>query len=244
MELYLIRHGQSTNNALGADITRRTRDAPLTDLGHQQARLVADYLANGTHKETVIMRGGENALLEDRHGFGISRLYCSAMHRALQTAHPISQALGLQPHVWVDIHETGGIYMDEADGKRVGYPGLTRAEINEQFGGYVLSEDVTDMGWWNRDYETTAVSQGRAIRVADQLWQWAAISPDERIGIVTHGAFMSQLLKALMNQLPGNRIFYNHYNTAITSVYLNEERSLSLRYLNVVAHLPFEMITA
>ena len=40
MELYIIRHGQSTNNALGEDITNRVMDAPLTDLGHQQAQLV------------------------------------------------------------------------------------------------------------------------------------------------------------------------------------------------------------
>jgi broad specificity phosphatase PhoE len=176
MELYIIRHGQSTNNALGADVSKRVPDAPLTDLGHQQAALVAEYLKQGKHKETVFQRATHTVFLQEREGFGITRLYCSAMHRALQTTQPISQAIGLTPHVWVDIHEIGGIYVDEADGGRLGHPGLTRTEISQQFGGYVLSEEVTDMGWWNKEYETTAASQGRAIRVADQLWQWAKTS--------------------------------------------------------------------
>lgn len=243
MELYIIRHGQSTNNALGPDISRRSHDPALTELGHRQAAAVADYLANGIHKETVVIRSNESAVLEERHGFGINRLYCSAMHRALQTAQPISQALGLVPHVWVDIHEIGGIYLDEADGRQVGYPGLTRAQMTEQFAGYVLPEDITDMGWWNKSYESRAVSQGRAIRVAEQLWQWARASPDERIAIVTHGAFVRQLIKALFNQLPGNDVFYETYNTSISHLDFHDNGVVSLQYLNRIDHLPLEMIT-
>ena len=244
MELYIIRHGQSTNNALGADVTKRVQDAPLTELGHKQAALVAEYLANGQHKETVILRGSENVILEDRHGFGINRLYCSAMHRALQTAQPISKALNLVPHIWVDIHEIGGIYMDEADGRRVGYPGLTRMEMTAQFAGYAIPEEVTDMGWWSKEYETRAVSQGRAIRVAEQLRKWAIASPDERIAIVTHGAFVRQLIKALFNQLPGSDIFYETYNTSISHIGFHDNGTISLQYLNRTDHLPFDMVTA
>lgn len=244
MELYIIRHAQSTNNALGADISKRVRDAPLTELGHKQAARLAEHLASGTHVETIFLRSSESLVLEERHGYGITRLYCSAMHRALQTAQPVSAALGLKPHVWVDIHEQGGIYLDEPDGRRVGYPGLTRAEIMAQFDGYVLPEEVTDMGWWGKEHETAAASQGRAIRVADQLWQWAAASPDERIAIISHGTFIAYLIKALLNQLPGKGVFYNHYNTAISHINLEANGIVSLRYLNKIDHLPPRMITA
>ncbi|MBK8035238.1 MAG: histidine phosphatase family protein [Chloroflexi bacterium] len=48
LELYIIRHGQSTNNALPDDSqATRVNDAPLTDLGKRQAEALATYLARG-----------------------------------------------------------------------------------------------------------------------------------------------------------------------------------------------------
>ena len=45
MQLYIIRHAQSYNNAL-TDWTERVSDPPLTELGEQQADLLAAYLAS------------------------------------------------------------------------------------------------------------------------------------------------------------------------------------------------------
>lgn len=249
LELYIVRHGQSTNNALGADQSKRVKDAPLTELGHRQAQLVAAHLADGTHPELTLSHKAEGSQLAARRGYGITRLYCSAMHRALQTAQPISQALGIAPQVWVDIHEEGGIYNQQVDGRRIGDSGLTRAEIEAQFPGYILPEDVTERGWWNRDYEPIAASQGRAIRVAAQLrrWAWSNGGPDfsgERIAIVSHGSFVDSLLKALLNQLPGDGLWYHHYNTAITHVDFRPNGALELRYLNRTDHLPHDMVSA
>ena len=42
MELYLIRHAQSLNNALPAE--DRVEDAPLTDIGHQQCSHLAKWI--------------------------------------------------------------------------------------------------------------------------------------------------------------------------------------------------------
>ena len=68
MELYLIRHGQSTNNRGDA----RVPDPPLTELGKQQADRTGKALGN----------------------LGITRLYCSAMLRAVQTAAIVGGHLG------------------------------------------------------------------------------------------------------------------------------------------------------
>ena len=46
MELYIIRHAQSSNNAL-ADERERVCDPHLTELGRQQAELLAAHLAAG-----------------------------------------------------------------------------------------------------------------------------------------------------------------------------------------------------
>jgi len=251
MELFLIRHGQSTNNALGMEIANRVPDAPLTELGHKQAALVAEHLAGAVHPEFVVTHHTEAAKLEERRGYGITRLYCSAMHRALQTAQPIGKALGVAPQVWLDIHEQGGIYLDDfSSGSKIGHSGLTSTEIRALFDDYILPDDLTEQGWWNRDFETYTMSLGRAIQVAEQLRKWAEPNgtpfdySNERIGIVSHGTFLDALLKALFNQLPGSHVFYHHYNTAITHIEFRNDGTLEVNFMNRTDHLPPDMISA
>lgn len=241
MELYIIRHAQSTNNVL-ADQQNRVCDPPLTELGKRQAEIVARHLANGANPELSKMTSVEATGAHSRRGYGITRLYCSAMWRSLQTAQPLGAALGLTPEVWIDIHEQGGIFLNHGDGQGfVGYSGKTRAEILAEFPDYVLPDDITEQGWWNRDYETWPACHGRAIKVALDLRKRAA--HDERIAIVSHGGFIDALLKALLNQLPGHHLFYHHYNTAISRVDFRSEDRLEMVYLNRVNHLPAELVS-
>ena len=244
MELYIIRHGQSTNNAL-TDMRDRVMDPPLTELGHRQARAVAQHLASGVNPEMSVGVSEEDTSVRRRHGYGITRIYCSAMHRALQTAHPIGEALGIAPEVWVDIHEHGGIYLDYDDDRGlVGYPGKTRSEILTEFPGYILPDGVTEAGWWNRDHEDWPGCQGRAIRVAGELRELAQqVGAHERVAMVSHGGFINALLKALLNHLPSPEIFYHHFNTAITRLDFRPEGRLSVRYLNRIPHLSPENVS-
>ena len=241
MELYIIRHAQSTNNAL-RDQRERVSDPPLTEIAERQAQLVADHLANGLNFASTMGESDEATGAYSQKGFGLTRLYCSAMWRALQTAEPISEALGLSPEVWVDIHEHGGIFLDHHDGQGpVGYPGKTRSDILTRFPQYCLPDEVSDEGWWTGGYEDWSACHGRAIKVARHLLQWA--DRKERIGIVTHGGFIDALLKALFNQLPNPHVFFHHNNTAITRLDFYRDGRIGLRYLNRVDHLPPELIT-
>jgi broad specificity phosphatase PhoE len=251
MELYLIRHGQSFNNTL-ADVRQRVCDPPLTELGERQAEQVARHLIDGLTPEAAKINSVEDTALSQRHGYGITKLYCSAMRRALQTARPIGQVLGLTPEVWIDIHEKGGIYLEDDAGAYTGYPGMTRAEILAEFSHYHLPDEITESGWWTASYEDWPVCQGRAIKVAHLLRNWAAENEashngngpnHQRIGLVSHGGFIDALLKALFDQLPSKHIWYHHFNTAITRVDFREDGGLSLRYLNRVNHLPPELIS-
>jgi broad specificity phosphatase PhoE len=232
MRLYLIRHGQSTNNALGTDIGR-TDDPPLTDLGHKQAHALARHLAEPEHPESNWEKHG---------GYHFDHLYCSAMHRALQTTAPVAKALNLQPEVWVDVHEQGGLFLDQDDGARIGTAGLTMEAIQQQFPGFTLPDTVTSAGWWNRDFETEAAAAGRATAVVEQLVD-RSIAGDQSIAIVAHGYFMNLLIKAMFNQLPSPNIYYHHYNTGITRVDITEAWRFRLRYLNRVGHLSPDLVS-
>ena len=106
--------------------------------------------SEASHPEQRFGPDPENTAVESVQGYGIERLFCSAMHRSLQTAKPVSAALGLDPEVWVDIHESGGIFLNHYDERGiVGYPGMTREEIAEEFPNYLLPEEITDHGWWD-----------------------------------------------------------------------------------------------
>ena len=213
MEVYLIRHAESTNQALD-DQDERVFDPPLTELGERQAILLAKFFRNGE----------ERVLYSDR---AIDRLFSSPMWRAMQTTRPLSDALDLVPTVWVDVHE-------QVQATEV-HAGSRRSTIQAGFPDFQLSEAITEEGWWNRASEPRTECMERAIRVAE--WLWERGGADENIAIVSHARFLDSLLKAFLHQLPADNIWYHHFNTGISRLGLGGDR-LDIRYLNRVDHLP------
>ncbi|HKJ85375.1 MAG TPA: histidine phosphatase family protein [Spirochaetia bacterium] len=245
MELYIIRHAQSYNNAL-ADPRDRVCDPPITELGHVQAARLARHLATEPHPEQRHGRDPEETSVETVEGYGIRRLYCSAMHRSLQTATAIGEAMGIAPKIWVDIHESGGIFLEHRDGRGVvGYPGMTRAQIADEFPAVELSDAVKEEGWWDtaRGEEDWPTAQGRAIRVSKELWRMAEEEPEGPVAIVSHAGFMEALVKALFGRLPGANLTVYHFNTAITRFDLEPPGELHVRYINRVPHLTQELVS-
>jgi broad specificity phosphatase PhoE len=254
MELYIIRHAQSTNNAL-ADQYDRVCDPPLTRLGEQQAVHLAEHLASGWQPITwSAVPVPEN--IETRgllRSFGLTDLYCSPMLRSLQTAQAISRAIDVTPQVWIEVHEQGGMFLEERQGDArvpVGRPGMTRAEILARFPGYVLPPAITEHGWYRGGYEEWPLCHARAMEVANTLFAWAVTGNSRRIAIVSHGGFADALLKALLHGGPcppengaGRRFFYLHFNTALDRIDFDPEGRLRVAYLNRVTHLPPEMIS-
>lgn len=247
MEVYIIRHGQSVNNALMEDQHLRVADPDLTPLGVQQAERVAKFLAEAPDLEQMVRHSIDS---DERKAATrpqeITHLYCSPMRRALQTAQPIARALGLRVNVWVDIHEHGGIFLEE-DGVVTGLGGMTRSQIAEEFPDYELPETITDAGWWGSASGMEDISgvYARAARVALDL-RARAQSPKTRgdkVALVAHGMFIDALLKAFLNNLPSNRYFHWHYNTAVSRVDLIEDGVVLVRYVNRVDHLPPDLVT-
>ena len=244
MELYIIRHGQSTNNAQ-EDSTIRVNDPELTDLGKSQAEHLAAWLAEGDLRIPWTDPISGFTRNDAFPNFTFDNLYVSAMHRALQTARPIGEALKVTPEVWIDIHEHGGMYLEQPDGI-VGYTGMTRPDVASKFPNYVLPDALTDQGWWQPSlgHEERGAFYGRAVRVALELRRRAE-TPEysqKRIAIVTHGTFIDALLKAFLNMLPSRAFFFLHYNTAITRLDFNQHGVL-IRCTNRVDHLPPRLIS-
>jgi len=232
VELYIIRHAQSANNALESS-NDRVKDPPITELGQQQAELLATYV-----KEQASLTMS-NSRWSD---LGITRIISSAMSRALQTSQYLSRSLGLPVEVWVETHAWGGIYLDHGEiGGIVGYPGKTRSRILDEFPDYILPDEITEQGWWHGTREEKSACQGRAISIAARLWKLA--ESDQRIAMISHGDFSDSLLKALFNQLPGDGLYYRHNNTGITRLDLTGDGHLTMRYMNRIEHLPADLIS-
>jgi broad specificity phosphatase PhoE len=226
MDLYIIRHAQSTNNALD-DPRNRSCDPRLTELGLRQAEILAGHLAASPHLD------GDGPTI---------RLYCSPMWRALQTAHVMGRALGLSPEVWVDIHEIGGIYLDHGEaGGLVGYPGATRHQILADFPSVALPTQVTGEGWWQGGYEDWPACHRRAARVAEALRDQSG--RQERVLMVTHGGFINALMNILVGQSPDSPVVYHQRNTAISLISFGDNGRLHIHYLNRASHLAPDMVS-
>ncbi|MBK9229795.1 MAG: histidine phosphatase family protein [Anaerolineae bacterium] len=244
MELYLIRHAQSTNNAL-PDQTLRVEDPRLTDVGWQQTRRLADYLAAqrlpATEAAHLATNGSNEFNQFNQQGYSFTRLLVSPMTRTLQTAQVLADALGLIPEVWADIFEVGGIYLDYGGPiGEVGLPGRTRTDLQAEFPQAILPDTIGEDGWWWGGRETRPESLLRAGRVMERLAAWAGT--DERICMMTHGAFSDRLLKVYGQQaLDG--VAYFLVNTAISRLDVPAAGRISIRYLNRCAHLTADLLT-
>ena len=148
MQLYFIRHGQSENNALWArngSAEERSPDPELTELGHKQARRLAQFLAG--HRSADLLSAAERVEgTEDRpidpvrrtarsvDQFDLTHLYCSPMIRAIDTGMYVAQALELPLAVWEELHEVGGIFLqDRETGQEYGLPGNDRAYLQGRY---------------------------------------------------------------------------------------------------------------
>jgi broad specificity phosphatase PhoE len=223
MDVLLIRHGESANNVLWAGdraafYAARSDDPPLTPLGVRQAQAVADHLA--------------------ATGERIDRLIASPMLRAIQTAQPIARALGLPVEIWVEVHEHGGMYVGNPETGE-GFEtrsGLSRAELTELLPDAVLPDHLGHEGWWTGGHEDERVCAVRTGGVLARLVDEAGRAADDRVAIVTHGAFADGLLAAAAGAPPG-RVEFHHDNTGRTLLRFRPDGRVSIRYVNRTGHL-------
>jgi 2,3-bisphosphoglycerate-dependent phosphoglycerate mutase len=239
MQLYFIRHGQSTNNALwvatGAD-AGRSHDPELTEVGRRQAELLAEHL--GASQPTVVTDHRDS---QNRAGYGLTHLYCSLMLRAVQTGLVLANRLALPLHAWIDWHEEGGLYLDDEAGERVGLPGYGRAAFAEKYPALVLPESVGDDGWWNRPFEAGPDRPARARRVLAELLQRHGQTED-RVAVISHGGFYNHFLAAIYGATERLKVGHLMNNCALSRFQFEPERVVIV-YQNRASYLPTELVT-
>ncbi len=81
----------------------------------------------------------------------------------------------------------------------------------------------------------------RAERVSESL-RGMALQKDN-VALITHGAFMDMLLKALLGQTSSRQIRFRHHNTGITRVHLRGDGALEFLSLNQVSHLDADLVS-
>jgi 2,3-bisphosphoglycerate-dependent phosphoglycerate mutase len=238
MQFYFIRHGQSANNYLyettGAS-EGRSEDPELTPVGRQQAETVARFLTQG---DAAFAKSSDRQNLA---GFGITHVYTSLMVRAVATASVIARELNLPLGAWEELHEGGGIYLDDPEtGAKVGQPGKNRAYFTAHYPNLILPASLDDTGWWNRPFEEYPQMFPRAERFLGELLVRHG-GTEDRIVVVSHGGFYNVLLRTIF-KIARDDVWFGINNAAITRIdFMSEE--IALAYLNRVDFLSKELVT-
>ncbi|HQZ23378.1 MAG TPA: histidine phosphatase family protein, partial [Thermoflexales bacterium] len=231
MQLYFIRHAQSANNLL-FDLTgswsNRVEDPELTELGVKQAERVAAHLAETREIEPVQKWDPHNV-----RGFFITHLYVSPQVRASHTGDLVGKALNIKPVLWDEIHECGGIYLENEDGLPQGKPGQNRAFFEGRFPSFQLPHTLGDGGWWDgRPPEERAECRARAQRVWQTLIARHGHTRD-RVALVSHGDFWGRLAFVMLGMDPDKDAWLGMGNTAIARVdYMEHDEEVVLVYMN------------
>lgn len=246
MQLYFIRHGQSTNNAHWNDPNyKEDPDPALTELGLAQAKATAEYLEQ--HQPITDPQAWN---VHNRYGYGITRVYCSLMERAVHTASIMARKLGVPFAAWEEIHESGGIFGRDGEVKLQGLPGRSRVWFEANYPDLTLPVHLDGAGWWNRPFETEEEAYLRAGRVWAELlarYKDQADRPEERLIFVSHGGFFVHLMCAILN-LPwknaahGLKSWFLLNNCSISRIDVHKEE-VTVCYLNRTDHLPIELFT-
>jgi len=228
LRLYLIRHGQSTNNAQ-PNFAKHEFEPPLTDTGFIESKALANHLQYGS----------DNGALS--HGYKIDHIYSSPQLRALQTAVPISKLFNCRPEIWVQTHERGGVVILHHRGVQH-HHGLTRTEIKTQFPMFKIPYQITDKGWWRgrEKLETNDEVNIRARLVTNGLFIKARTSPDLGIAMVSHNTFLNFLMQTLLKDKE-NR--YLHHNAAISRIDISPKGEATLKFFNRANHLQQTWVT-
>ncbi len=226
MELYLIRHGQSANNANPGG--ERHADPPLTELGADQAARLAEW----------------------SKALGLTRVISSPFLRAMQTAESIRKATASPAEIWTQLHEQGGCctgpdpVADLPEERYSGCPGMTDGELADRYPHFSIPSEIGPTGWWgSRPFETMEQAQERAASLFLEI-KSEFCETEERIALVFHGMLKLLLLDTILSREPQQVQPQDvPFNTSISKISITRD-AVSLDYFNGVEHLPELLLTS
>lgn len=221
MQLYLIRHAESANNA--GPTYQRVEDPEITPVGRLQAGHLADWLATLTADAMIT----------------------SPFLRTLQTAIPILKSTSHSLEIWHNVFERGGCYRGYDDTNLAGAMGMGRGQILRTLGQFsgrcVLDESIDDAGLWGeKEPESDSEAENRAHEVCDRLL--TEFTDDQVVVLLIHADLKRLMLTEMMADQVDVAKLGPMRNVGITKVNRVDDR-WQLDYFNSVTHLPARLIT-
>lgn len=204
MRLIIIRHGETDRNA--AQVTLGQDDVPLNDRGMLQANALAAWLG------------------APPFGNDIVAFYSSPLQRAVATATPLADALGLEVRT-----EPGLIEMDVGEVEGLPFP-----EMRERYPDFLrrwLSDDVADVSMPGG--ETLGRVAERGWAVVEALRERHA---EETVALVSHNFVILTLLCRVLD-LPLARFRRLRHDLAAVSIAELTPQRPMLVLLNDRSHL-------
>ncbi|MBS6196656.1 MAG: histidine phosphatase family protein [Clostridiales bacterium] len=184
MRMFIIRHGESEADLL--DVHEGRADFPLTERGHKQAEAMAGYVAAN---------------------YKVSRIYCSTLSRARQTAQHLSEkvSIPLTPDDMLMEFNNGLI------------AGLERDAAEEK---YPL---VPNLPLYKAVYEQESMLEFR-FRADFMLSKIISEnSSDDTVAVITHGGMINQLYRAFLRMPIESDVFFNTGDTGIHEWFVEKD---------------------
>jgi probable phosphoglycerate mutase len=223
MEIVLVRHGEPEWSRDGLTID----DPQLTDLGRQQAAMLADRLA-GQHFDHVLV---------------------SPLRRARETVEPIAERLGREPQVLDWLAEITNPQWEGTPAENVEriFAETRVRPAEELWEGLPGGESFRDF----HVRVTTGIEGllhergGERLSVDPALWHLP--QPDERVLVVAHGGTNAVSLGHLLGIAPvpwewERFISYHSGVSTVMPIEISIGHSFSLLRLSDLSHLPDEQL--
>ena len=221
MELYLVRHAESENNA--RPTYQRVEDPAITPVGRMQAEYLADWLKT----------------------LNTDALVTSPFRRTLQTASSVLNASNQRLQIWHNVFERGGCFRGYNESNIQGAQGMGRSEILRVLGPHAqrcqLDPSISEQGWWSRpDRESDGEAAKRAREVCERLD--SEFSGGQVVVMLIHADLKRLMLTEMLAGSVNVASLGPMRNAGISKVN-RVEGGWQLDYFNSVTHLPAKLIT-
>ncbi|GAB6089681.1 histidine phosphatase family protein [Spirochaeta dissipatitropha] len=233
MQIYCIRHGESSNNILEGKsdyLQKRSCEPLLTETGRKQAECAAKYIAEYISNPEINTHSPRA---------GKTKIFTSYMLRAVQTAEYIGRKTDIQVHAWKDLHERGGCL--EFDDTRKAFktvPGYGKAYYSRKHPDLYTDSELKECGW--NSLKNPEQQRGCYLRAKKVLEKLTAMPDDQTVILVSHRLFISALLSVVLkaDHAYSDRL-YSH-NTGISCIQISSG-IMSIRFHNRFHFLPEEL---
>lgn len=217
----LIRHAQPEWVREGLNVI----DPPLTELGHRQARALADAMA-GHHFDEVLV---------------------SPLQRARQTAAPILESLGHVEEVdlWLEEIRDPKWHGTPAERAAEAYKELSSRASLDRWAGLPGGENIREFVDRIRLGAEKFLQERGVEQVESELPVWQIAEPGKRVALIAHAGTNSIVICHLLGLPPTpwewERMVLRHASISrLEAIPLGDGFTFSLTALSDVEHLPAE----